>query len=367
MSKSNIWCGLLPVLLLTTVARAADSEFTGRLERLRSDSLTLRTSDGRVVDAVLPQTPELSVQTIAAQYALADQVELSCKSIKSFYDTRAYLHQHLELKSIRRVRAATPEELTDAMNVLSWQIGENYLRHPAAPDPGEDHDLERVRRVNLEYESKLPNFVADETALRYTSDAVGKPWRLDDTIVSEISYKGGRFTREHIRVNGKSWNRPFIDVGGMIWGVTFGLELKSVFDPTCPTKINFFGTQEVNGKPLLVYGFYSNRNGCFGNYATSDLQQTYNPDRTGRLLVDPTRGDVVQYEEEASGLPETYVMDRHTEVESWNYVTIGEVSYLVPVSAEHLERRADGAIRRVVVSYTNHRHFEAATSVTFMK
>jgi hypothetical protein len=365
MSKSTIWRGLLPVFLLAGIAQAADSEFTGSLNRLRSDSLMLKMTDGRLIDAVLPQTDELSVRAIAGQYALADQVEIVCKSIKSFYDTRAFLHQHLELKSIRRVRAATPEELSDAMDALSWQIGENYLRHPGVPNPGEDHDLARVRRANLEYESKLPDFVADETARRYISEPVGKPWRLDDTIESEISYKGGRFTRSNVRRDGNPWRRPFVDLGGMVWGVTFGLELKSVFDPQCPTKVNFYGTEQVDAKPLLVYTFYSNRNGCFGNYASGDLKQTYNPDRTGRMLVEPTHGDVVRYEEEASGLPETYVMDRHTITESWDYVTIGGVSYLVPVSAEHIARHSDGAQRRVSVTYTNHRHFEARTKVTF--
>ena len=367
MRKANIWRGLLLVLFLAGAAQAADSEFTGSLNRLRSDSLLLQTADGRLIDAVLPRTDELSVRGISEQYALADQVEIVCKSIKSFYDTRAFLHQHLELKSIRRVRAATPQELSGAMDALSWQIGENYLQHPGVPDPGEDHDLARVRRANLEYESKLPDFVADETATRYISEAVGKPWRLDDTIESEISYKAGRFTRANVRRDGNPWRKPFVDLGGMVWGVTFGLELEAVFTPDCPTKVNLYGTEQVNGKSLLVYTFYANRNGCFGNYATGDLRQTYNPDRTGRFLVDPARGDVVRYQEEASGLPETYVMDRHTITESWDYVTIGGVSYLVPVSAEHIARHSDGAMRRVTVTYTNHRHFEAHTNISFDK
>ena len=53
--------------------------------------------------------------------------------------------------------------------------------------------------------------------------------------------------------------------------------------------------------------------------------------------------------------------------QSWDYVKIGDATYLLPISAEFVARRLDGSAGRVRVEYKNHRHFEAATSVTFGK
>jgi hypothetical protein len=51
--------------------------------------------------------------------------------------------------------------------------------------------LEQARRVNLEFAKRLPNFVADEHAIRYKSGPVKPPdWEVIDHIDSEISVKG---------------------------------------------------------------------------------------------------------------------------------------------------------------------------------
>jgi hypothetical protein len=48
------------------------------------------------------------------------------------------------------------------------------------------------------------------------------------------------------------------------------------------------------------------------------------------------------------------------------FLEIGDATY-VPISAEFAARQSDGSAGRVLVEYENHRHFEAATSVTFGK
>ncbi len=97
------------------------------------------------------------------------------------------------------------------------------------------------------------------------------------------------------------------------------------------------------------------------------LKNSYNPARTGRILLDAGRGNLVRYQEESFGYPEKFGIDRHTVTESWGYVDIGDASYLLPISAEFVVRHSDGSAGRVSVEYKNHRHFETATNVTFGK
>jgi len=214
------------LLALSLPATAADRVFTGSLERVRYASVSIRTADGLVVDAVLPAG-------IGVPYNVADQVEMTCTPAKTVYDAQAGLHYHLQLKSLRLVRPASAGERAETIALLSWQRGENLLKLPSAQVPrGEQSELDHVRQVNLDYVSKAPNFVADEIVRDDRSDDAGKPWRLERTIEDEIGLKDGRLTRQNVRRNGKPWNEATLKLPS-----DFGLHLYSVFGPECSTKI----------------------------------------------------------------------------------------------------------------------------------
>jgi len=82
--------------------------------------------------------------------------------------------------------------------------------------------LEHVRAVNLERAAKLPDFVADETAVRYHSRHTDPPeWKHVDTIESEIAFqRGTQFSRQHVRVNGQPWHKKGFN--GYNWGGPLG-------------------------------------------------------------------------------------------------------------------------------------------------
>ena len=68
---------LLPAsLLLLQAGRVcgADLSFTGTLERVGDQSISVKLADRRVIDAMLPGTPDLRASAIAAQYRFGDEV-----------------------------------------------------------------------------------------------------------------------------------------------------------------------------------------------------------------------------------------------------------------------------------------------------
>src|SRR5215471_12273837 len=154
-------CGLLVVVSLSL--SAGELTLAGRLEGVTHTSISIRMADGQAVDAVLPAG-------IAVPYGAADQVEVTFTPAKTVYDAQTGLHYHLLVKRIKLVRTATAEERAEVMALLSWQPGENPLYRPAPIAPRSPSELDRVRQVNLESLSKMPNFVADEKAMRYSSD-----------------------------------------------------------------------------------------------------------------------------------------------------------------------------------------------------
>lgn len=113
----------------------------------------------------------------------------------------------------------------------------------------------------------------------------------------------------------------------------------------------------------MAYRFQSPQDGCFG-FLTGGLYSD-NPVRTGRFLVDDASGRVVRFEVECSGLPTGFRVLEQKEAATWDSVKIGDTSHWLPVGLDFVFRYATGTQWRAAVEYRNHRHFEAATSVTF--
>jgi hypothetical protein len=327
----------LAILWLPLCGFAADLEFAGGLERVNSDSILIRLADGRRIEAKLPKAGPLAAGAISAQFKLADEVQITCGPEGG---------RCQDLKSLKFLRPPTPKE-------RALVLGTPMPGGP--PDP----ELEHARQVNLDRAANMPNFVADETAKRYAGRAGLAEWQYLDTIESEITIKGILVTRQNWRRNGK----PVKTISGFFPGTGFGAELKPLFDPECPTTIDFGGREEARAKPALVYRFASPADGCF--FRLNDERRTYNAGRAGRVLVEARGGNVIQYEEEASDFPAGYGFVRRNAVVSWDSVKIGDASYWLPVAADFIWRLPSGELSRVTIGYKKHRRFEADTSVTF--
>jgi hypothetical protein len=338
-------------LLLARPGPAADAVFFGALQAITRESITIRFPDGTLLDAGIPSKGNLAAGTLTAQYKLADQVQIIYKP-------------NTELKTIRLVRSATPEEAAQVAASLYWRSEENLLEHPAAPArPTHDTlELEHARQVNLDRAANMPNFVADEIAKRYIAPKSNPAaWQPLDTIESEITFRAGDPTRQHVRINGKPWNRPKLP--GVDWSVEFGTELKPLFDLNCPNTFTFEGRQEMHGQQLLAFRFSSPPDGCFGSFGHGGKR--YLPARTGRTLIEESSGNMIQYEEDATEFPQGFPADSWKEVTTWDYVKSGDTTYLLPITVDFLEGFSAGELIHIAIEYKDHRHFEASTHLTF--
>ena len=232
---------------------------------------------------------------------------------------------------------------------------------------GQDAKLDHARTVNMERAAKLPSFVMDEKAIRYRSHHTNPPkWEVFDTIESEIVVRGEGFTRDNVLRNGKPWKKPnFSDFN---WGIPFANEIKPLFDPACSTVMKFDGRENAPGKQLLAYRFHAPAGRCYGSFAVQRnpfSRKTDNPARTGRILIDDPGGNVIQYLEEATEFPKGFGLDPWKLTTTWDYVTIGGASHLLPVAEDITSGFTFADLWHVVVEYKNHRHFEASTNITF--
>lgn len=372
--RRGLWLFLLGSLLVLRPGRGFDAgiSFTGNLERVGDHSISVKLADRRVIDAMLPNTSALTASAIAIQYRMGEEVEIQCKSIQPVWEPATSRLQSLEITAIRFLRRPSPEEVSHLLEAKARE-GKNLLQLPsvvaATPNPSADpnapggRELEHARRINLEYAANMPNFVADEIAKRYRSTAQSPGWRTYDTVESEITFRGRRAVRQQIRRNGKPWDQPFDALPGFKWYEGFETEISPLFDPQCPTTIEYEGRSKTGGRQLIEYRFRSPVDGCFPFlYFT---YQRYNPARTGRIFIDDPGGSVIQVDDEASGFPADFEFAAREEHIFWDYVKVGDTPHLLPVGANFLVAYSSGSRYRVEVEYKNHRHFEASTNITF--
>jgi len=123
--------------------------------------------------------------------------EIACKNIQGGWDDSVKRYHSLELTRIRFVRTPSKEEVSQVVASLSWQVGDNLLepvpetpKSPKAPDP---EGLERVREVNLARAERMPNFIADEVAVRSLQDEERGGRRIDDFIGAQRLVAGCQY------------------------------------------------------------------------------------------------------------------------------------------------------------------------------
>jgi hypothetical protein len=70
-------------------------------------------------------------------------------------------------------------------------------------------------------------------------------------------------------------------------------------------------------------------------------------------------------EYETTGTPADFSGQRHKVILSWDFVKIGDASFLLPVAADYVFAFSSGDVWHIAVQYKNHRHFEASTNLMF--
>jgi hypothetical protein len=209
----------------------------------------------------------------------------------------------------------------------------------------------------------MPNFVADEVASRYYSASSPPNWRLLDTLQDEITFKGSKESRNQITLNGKPWNQPYEMLPGTRWEGGFGSELPALFSADCPTKFELEGRITEAGKSFSSIRFSSPPDGCVAVFTSG--YQRYFAGQTGRILLDEREENVVRVEARSEGFPRAFPLSASEEQVAWGQVKIGDEVHLLPVSGDFIIVDNTGAMHLIRNEYKNHRHFEAASTVTF--
>ena len=98
-------------------------------------------------------------------------------------------------------------------------------------------------------------------------------------------------------------------------------------------------------------------------YSTTD---SCVPEYTGEIWIDKETSRALRIEMSARNMPRTFRLDTVESAVDYDYVTIGDGKFLLPVHSEALScERGTSACSRNVIDFRNYKKFTADTSITF--
>ncbi len=207
--------------------------------------------------------------------------------------------------------------------------------NPFPPLPAaEAHQLvEDARQAALDYGEGLPNFMCIEVTNRSIDSSASGRWKLQDNIVELLRYRDKTESRNTLEVNGKTSK---VDRDGMKGAVStgeFGGVLKSIFGEKSKAEFTWKETDQLKEQPVQVFTYkVAKENSSFGvvDPDNREVMAAFH----GQVFIDSVTRRVRRVTLIADDMPYGFKTRATSIGVDYDYVSINNHDYLLPVSAE---------------------------------
>jgi VWFA-related protein len=207
--------------------------------------------------------------------------------------------------------------------------------NPFPPLPAaEAHQLiEDARAAALDYSEGLPNFMCVEVTNRSVDPSASGRWKLQDTIVELLRYRDKTETRNTLEVNGKTSNADREGMKGATSTGEFGGVLGSIFGAKSKAEFSWKETDQLNEQPVQVFNYkvaQANSGFAVVDPDNREVMAAFH----GQVFVDAATRRVRRVTLIADEMPTNFKTRATSIGVDYDYVSINNHDYLLPVSAE---------------------------------
>lgn len=216
----------------------------------------------------------------------------------------------------------------------------------ALPPTTEGNELlERTRNVTLAAANAMPDFIVKQLIRRSVAYGNTTNWVPQDNLAIAVGFRANAGEEyKLISVNGVPAAddvKPTKDYSKYVKGATSsGVEyisaLADIFKPESQTEFRLVDTDVVRERRALVYEYtikkeFSQLTLSVGGTATSAVVGS-----RGRVWIDRELDRVLRFEQIATEIPSGFPITAASSVIDYDWVTIGERKYLLPIHSEIL-------------------------------
>jgi len=272
--------------------------------------------------------------------------------------------------------AAAPANPSPNTQIAKAEIPNSSMPTPAsetavtapAPKPSADSSHEdlvaKAREASENFLEGLPNYVVQQFTTRYVSTGRKADWQAQDVVTSEVVWEAGKERYEKLAINGKQVKKADVEAKGAYSYGEFGTVLEDLFSPGTNADFKYRGSRSIEQKAAFIYDFAVDH--PHSHWTVQVPGQRINPAYRGSVWIEKSTARVLRLEMQAVKIPLEFPEDTTEMAVDYDYMRIGEGTFLLPVKAENLAcERGSTTCSRNVIEFRNYHKYSGESNIVF--
>jgi len=246
---------------------------------------------------------------------------------------------------------------------------------PIPPPSAEEQAaiIAEVREYALNYTKGLPDFICTQVTRRYIAPSPGgrygghagddPSWQLQDTLTIRLSYFQQKEDYKLILVNNTVTQQDYQKLGGAISTGEFGSMLKDIFEPETEARFEWDHWATLRGRRAMAFAYHVAQ-------PRSHWMLDYNremhvfPAYSGLVYVDRESHQILRVTLVSENIPADFPIRQGETVLDYDYQTISDHPFLLPLKAENRMRTSD-VLTRLDIEFRLYRKFSTESEIKY--
>lgn len=265
-----------------------------------------------------------------------------------------------------KVLRVLQQDTVDLPEAATSTRAASQAKQPPPPPESEQVRIIDAARVHaLSYTAELPNFVCLQVTQRYVDPSgLEMDWLRQDEIKTRVSYFESQENYEVLSVNNKVIaDRGMHELGGATSTGEFGSMLAELFSPKTATSFGWARHSILRRRPVYVFHYQVRRDHSRWRIRFENSKEIITAYR-GLVYIDKKSGQVLRIAMRATGIPMDFPIQEARSRLDYDFVTISEQQFLLPLKAQMNMRQSKMLVRNNV-SFRLYRKFSAEAILSF--
>jgi VWFA-related protein len=231
----------------------------------------------------------------------------------------------------------------------------------ARPAPAElESILVDATKFAIDYSDSLPNFMCEQVTSRSTDKSGNGVWKRKDKITELLTFveheeRRTKLTEEQDGL--KSQRDNGASSRGMSSSGEFGTMLKSIFEPSSKAEFQWKETGVLGDETVQVFDYRVSRQNSTFALQEKNTAQMVVVGFHGQVYIDSATRGVRRVTQVADDVPEKFPIRASSVSVDYDYVSINDHDYLIPVSAQIMTSRGRRNLSLNEIEFRNFRRF----------
>jgi hypothetical protein len=247
--------------------------------------------------------------------------------------------------------------------------------NPTAATPVTEQEartvLEKAKAATNQASSDMPDFVVKQLITRSYALGNSRNWRRADHLTIAVSYRASAGEQYRVlAVNGypvgeEKENSTYEDLGGSTSTGEYVAMLAHLLSDQARARIEMVDTDQIRERKTIVYQFEVKREHS-AYVIKTDGNNSIIAGYSGKIWIDRENHRILRLETNATEIPSDFPVRRASKVIEYDWVTISDKTYLLPVNANlELTSRFDSSLieKRNEIRFRNYQKYGSEVKI----